>query len=167
LGSGNPSESVRIRPNPTLYRIRPNPASSFVGSKCPYRLSNTAKFPPEGLLEIRPIPSEADPPPNPSESRNAIPALGPALAHGGHGGGSGHPAHVRRPVPCQRGNVPCRVLGPVRCCSPRHRIRFETRHGGSNALGDVAGNFAVPQSTSHGGRQFLRNRRSRRHVVPL
>ena len=29
-------ESVRIRPNPTLYRIRPNPESISVGSKCPY-----------------------------------------------------------------------------------------------------------------------------------
>ena len=43
-----------IRPNPTLYRIRPNPESSLIGSKCPYRLQNTPKKCPAGLLGIRP-----------------------------------------------------------------------------------------------------------------
>ena len=67
-------EFIRIRPNPTLYRIRPNPEPISVGSKCPCRLYNTAKDIPAGLLGIRPHPSESDPPPNPSESRTAIPA---------------------------------------------------------------------------------------------
>jgi len=67
-------ESVRICPNPSLYRIRPNPEPISVGSKRPYRLYNTAKKCPAGLLGIRPNPSESDPPPNPSESRTAIPA---------------------------------------------------------------------------------------------
>jgi hypothetical protein len=31
-------ESTRMHPNLTLDRIRPNPESIFVGSKCPYRL---------------------------------------------------------------------------------------------------------------------------------
>ena len=30
-----------------------------------------------------------------------------------------------------------------------------------------AGLFALLQCTSHGGRQFLRNTRSNRHIVPL
>jgi len=66
-------ESVRIRPDPTLYLIRPNPEPIPVGSKCPYRLYNTAEKSPAGQLGIRPNPSESDPPPNPSESRTAIP----------------------------------------------------------------------------------------------
>ena len=66
-------ESVRIRPNPTLYRIRPNPECFSVGSRCPYRLHNTAKETPAGLLVIRPSPLQSDPLPNPSESGNAIP----------------------------------------------------------------------------------------------
>jgi len=65
-------ESVRIRPNPTLFRVRPNPEPISVGSKCPYRLYNTAKKSPAGLLGILPNPSESDTPPNPSESRTAI-----------------------------------------------------------------------------------------------
>jgi hypothetical protein len=77
LGSWNPSESIRIR----LYRIRPNPEPISVGSKCPYRLYNTANKSPAWLLGIRPNPSESDPPPNPSESRTAFPALFHYLAH--------------------------------------------------------------------------------------
>ena len=68
-------ESVRIRPKLTLYRIRPNSEPTSVGSKCPYRMYNTAKKSPAGLLGIRPNPPESNPLPNPSESRAGIPAL--------------------------------------------------------------------------------------------
>jgi len=52
-------KAVRIRPNPTLYRIRPNPEPISGGSKCPYRLPNTAKKSPAGPLGIRPNPPES------------------------------------------------------------------------------------------------------------
>jgi len=35
-------EAVRIRPNLTLYRIRPNPEPISLGSKCSYRMSDSA-----------------------------------------------------------------------------------------------------------------------------
>jgi len=76
-------ESVRIRPNPTLHRIRPNPEPISVGSKCPYRLYNIAKNSPARLLGIRPNPSESEPQPNPSESRTTILVVESWGSHGG------------------------------------------------------------------------------------
>ena len=49
-------ESVRICPNPNLYRMSPNLESVSVGSKCPYRLYNTAKVSSESA-RIRPNPT--------------------------------------------------------------------------------------------------------------
>jgi hypothetical protein len=54
------------------------------------------------------------------------------------------------------------LLGPGRWCSPRHGMPFTSTNQGSKCV-----SFADFQGISNGGRHFLRNRRSNRHIVPL
>jgi hypothetical protein len=48
LGWLLPYPGPGIHPNPTLYRIRPNPTFILIGSKCPHRLQNTPQNHPVG-----------------------------------------------------------------------------------------------------------------------
>jgi hypothetical protein len=95
-----------------------------------------------------------------------------------------HLGHVDRAMRGERVPRGGRRLGvrAPRYCSPRHWVPCNSgvppRERGYEAgtrrvrgfklrVDDMAGNYAVFQGTSNGGRQFLRNTRSNRHIVPL
>jgi hypothetical protein len=63
-----------------------------------------------------------------------------------------------RPTLCSEEASPCA------CMSTHAGI---SRAGASDLGSSASSDLAVTQGTLHGGRQFLRNRRSNRHIVPL